>query len=106
MEDKLQEGEGLSLQRGMPRTLEELQQAIEEIGLKPIPGSPFGFRPVERSLSVPSGEAGASVVGAARGLRARRRGEIALSDGVQSPKAKELLAKSEASRDHSNQEHK
>jgi hypothetical protein len=84
---------------------EKLRKKLSEDGLTPVPASPFGFRPVnEWSLSAPTGEVGASIVDAARGLRARKRGEIAMYDGVQSPRAKELLAKSEAARSQAAQD--
>ena len=92
-------GEGLQLQADEPISMEELQEKLDDQGLKIRPASGNGFRPGmgeadDRSLAKPTAEAGAPIVSAARGLSARRMGAISLSGLPDHPHAKELLNKS------------
>jgi hypothetical protein len=91
---------GLPLHPGAPRTRKELlKQAKRELGIEPQQHAPFGFRPAgDRSSAVPLARPGASIVGAARGLRERRRGQVSINGAVATAAAKKLIEKSEIAR--------
>lgn len=90
---------GLGMQEGLPATAEELIAKALDLGVKLGKPSKFGFRSVDRSSPVPVVTEGESIVDAAAGLRARRRGEIAIGGhGIVTEDGKRFLARVEASR--------
>lgn len=90
---------GLVIQKDAPATREAFIEQAEALGMKVQKASRFGFRPeYDRSSPVPIDQAGAPIVAAARELRRRRRGEIALNGTVITGKAKSLLRKSRTAR--------
>jgi hypothetical protein len=93
--------DGLVIQKGAPRTLKDLYDRVDklDLGVEARDSSRFGFRPeVDRSLPVQPVADGEPIVDAARGLRRRRRGEIALNGSINHPEAKELLKAVDARR--------
>jgi len=79
---------------------ELLEDARTELKANPKPLEPsFGFTPGgERSSAAPTGKPGAPIVGAARGLRERRHGTVSINGTEPTPRAKKLIARSEALR--------
>ena len=94
MSNEAMKPQGMRLQEGLPATAEELVSMATAMGVEVGKNSNFGFRSVDHSSPVPVVAEGDPIVDAAAGLRARKRGEIAIgSHGVVTRSGKELLEK-------------
>lgn len=105
-----QSGTGSGIPDETAAYFDKLRQKAEDhfgVELRPITDFPDLNNALvtgERSGSVPIGKPGASIVGAARALRAMRRGQTSMRGGPITERAQELVARSEAARAAAEQE--
>lgn len=87
---------GLAIAPGAPTTVRELYSRIKELQDEGEIGPlmrhrGYGYMPEGSRSTVMFSGKGASIVDAARGLRARQEGKVPLWDGPHNPEAKRLL---------------